>query len=106
MAIEKVVIILTYSSFTHSLIHACTGIASRELARLYRENGNKVKAAECYHKHLNTIGFNQSNSNIDPEKAEGIMFLANYHRNKSDLTHAEEYCTHPLTDSLTHSLTQ
>ncbi len=80
--------------FTNSL--AYVGIATRELARLYRENGNTIKAAECYHKHLNTLGFNQMNSNIDQEKAEGIIFLANYHRNKSDLTHAEEYCTHSL----------
>ena len=93
----------TINSLSHSLTYvfahqlAYVGIATRELARLYRENGNTTKAAECYHKHLNTLGFNQANqSNIDPEKAEGKIFLANYHRNKSDLTHAEEYCTHSL----------
>ena len=101
---NSVLYLLTY-------LHAYEGIATRELARLYRENGNTTKAAECYHKHLNTLGLNQMNSNIDQEKAEGIMFLANYHRNKSDLTHAEEFCTLLLvltfcllTYSLAHSI--
>jgi hypothetical protein len=32
------------------------GIATRELARLYREAGDRHRAAECYHKHINAYG--------------------------------------------------
>lgn len=72
------------------------GIATRELARLYRDAGKSAKAAECYHRHLQTLGIgsNMTNQNqtIDAERAEGLLFLAYYHRSQGDLSHAEEYC--------------
>ena len=74
------------------------GIATRELARLYRDSGQATKAAECYHKHLQTLGVKLENPEklnaveIDSERAEGLLFLASYHRSKGSLHDAEEYC--------------
>lgn len=83
------------------------GIATRELARLYREAGQSGKAAECYHKHLQSLGIllgknignneNKGESNvdnpidIDSEKAEGLLFLACYHRTINDIKSAKVY---------------
>ena len=74
------------------------GIATRELARLYRDSGQSTKAAECYHKHLQTLGVKLEDPEkvntfeVDSERAEGLLFLASYHRSKGSLQNAEEYC--------------
>lgn len=70
------------------------GIATRELARLYREAGQSAKAADCYHRHLKMLGIGTDDGHylIDAERAEGLIFLASFHRSQGDLAHAEEYC--------------
>lgn len=76
------------------------GIAIRELARLYRDSGQAAKAAECYHRHLTALGSMESTDGvgsmkhdvIDGERAEGLIYLATYHRKRGDLKNAEEYC--------------
>ena len=63
------------------------GIATRELARLYREAGDRHQAAECYHKHISTYG-----EEINAEIAEGLLYLANYHKDRKDFNNAVAYC--------------
>jgi len=70
------------------------GIATRELARLYREAGQSAAAADCYHRHLKMLGIGSDDGHylVDAERAEGLIFLASFHRSQGDLVHAEEYC--------------
>ena len=75
------------------------GIATRELARLYRDAGMSGRAAECYHKHLQALGIDNATSDdglgsfiVDSERAEALLYLASYHRNQQDFFNAECYC--------------
>lgn len=87
------------------------GLATRELARLYRELGENAKAAEYYQRHVydrldikydeknlntfsNDIEFFQQNDNIaiDSDIAEGLLFLANAAFHNSDYLTSETYC--------------
>mmetsp|Transcript_1665 Transcript_1665/g.1667 ORF Transcript_1665/g.1667 Transcript_1665/m.1667 type:complete len:374 (+) Transcript_1665:388-1509(+) len=87
------------------------GLATRELARLYRDLGDNIKAAEYYQRHVydrldikydeknlnnmtNEIEFFQQNDNlvIDSDIAEGLLFLANTAYHNSDYLTAETYC--------------
>jgi anaphase-promoting complex subunit 8 len=84
------------------------GVATRELARLYRETGQPAKAAASYFKHLQLCGISLPDLDgdvqasflghsslqeegivIDDEKAKGLLFLATFYRSAGDWPKAE-----------------
>ena len=94
------------------------GLAMRELARLHREMGNSTKAAHFYLCHLQSrekarqsqhhheldgsdevMGNDQGgelaggiSEEVDVDLAEGLLFVAAYYFDKSELALAEKYC--------------
>jgi tetratricopeptide (TPR) repeat protein len=78
------------------------GIATRELARLYREQGNNDGAARCYLQHWISSGYIDATT-LKVSKAmealpvdtiaEAVLFVANFFKRLNDLTRAEDYCS-------------
>lgn len=98
------------------------GVATRELARLYREENRMTEAATCYLRKLAAAGHNldellQGTSaaggqaaatadlssgapfpvmstplSVDQEQVEGVLFLANYYKELRDFRASEVFC--------------
>jgi len=89
------------------------GIATKELATLYREDGNVEQAARCYLRHLELkfqaqlnqpppdLGGNAmeaiiSSVKVDEPEAEALLFLAFYHRDHGEFDLASMCCSRLL----------
>ena len=81
------------------------GVATRELARLYKEEDMLDKAAEVYRRFLDegrdegmgeVLGSRSRNVQRDHENAEGILFLASYYRGKGRFDMVHGYCSRLL----------
>lgn len=93
------------------------GVATRELARLYREENRMAEAATCYLRKLAAAGHNleellqgtsaagvaeMSSGNalsamsaplpVDQEQGEGVLFLATYYKEQGDFRASEVFC--------------
>eukprot|EP01041_Mallomonas_annulata_P003336 gene3336-6600_t len=69
------------------------GIATRELARLYRETGQLSRAASCYLRHVMSLG---ETAEVDSDSAEALLFLSNHHKDRGELSQAETFCSRLL----------
>ena len=65
------------------------GIATRKLAKLYREEGEKEKAARCYQRLVDNV---RGGSELDAPEAEALLFLASYHKEHSNFDAAALCC--------------
>jgi len=71
------------------------GLATRELARLYRELGDSDRAAVYYSKHLASReqgNGEMADSVVDGDAAEGLLFLATHAYGQGDAATAEKHC--------------
>ena len=79
-------------------------MATRELARLYKEVGELDRAAAVYRRFLNPPDNDEENTPAsvkfddqrDHANAEGILFLAYYYRNQGRYFLAHSYCSRLL----------
>ncbi len=93
--------------------HDAEGIATKQLATLYREDGESEKAARCYLKHLElrfqtqlnqsslssegaTIQVVISSVNVDEPEAEALLNLATYHLDHDKFEMASLCCSRLL----------
>lgn len=81
------------------------GIATQKLAALYRQDGQKEKAAQCYMRHLElryqSTATNPSDLKLESilngvvvqaSEAEALLYLATYHRNHGEYETAALCC--------------
>lgn len=66
------------------------GVATQQLAKLYRDGGESEKAAQCYQKHLDMRGID---TNIDELEAEALLFLGHYHKDAKNYEVASVCCS-------------
>lgn len=66
------------------------GVATRELARLYRDIGSVDLAAGCYLRHVLA---QTDSSDIDSDMAEALLYLAIYYKTRGELINTENYCS-------------
>ena len=93
--------------------HDTEGIATKQLASLYREDGDAERAARCFLKHLELRYQSQlsqasmsaegasvqtiiSSINVDEAEAEAMLNLAIYHRDNGEFSIASLCCTRLL----------
>ncbi len=93
--------------------HDAEGIATRQLAILYREDGDAERAARCFLKHLElryqaqlsqaslssegaSVQTIISSINVDEPEAEALLNLAIYHRDNGEFNIASLCCTRLL----------
>jgi anaphase-promoting complex subunit 8 len=84
------------------------GIATKELAKLYRDQGKHDQAIRYYLNHWISLGYItstdyhitntmmhglSSDQKLDENFVEGILYVGNYFFSKGYLSHAEEYCS-------------
>ena len=70
------------------------GIATRKLAKLYREEGDMEKAARCYQRLISNSG--SGGGDLDSAEAEALIFLANFEKDAGNYDVAAAYCTRLL----------
>ena len=66
------------------------GVATQQLAKLYRDGGEFEKAAQCYQKHLDMRGMD---ANVDELEAEALLFLGHYHKDAKNYEVASVCCS-------------
>jgi len=66
------------------------GVATQQLAKLYRDGGEFEKAAQCYQKHLDMRGMD---ANLDELEAEALLFLGHYHKDAKNYEVASVCCS-------------
>mgnify|MGYP000176610271 CR=1 FL=1 len=68
------------------------GIATKKLAKLYRDEGHKFKAAQCYRSLLQ----DGDDAPLDSSEAEAILFLARFEYDTANLNQAANFCSRLL----------
>ncbi|GMI06598.1 hypothetical protein TrVE_jg7936 [Triparma verrucosa] len=68
-------------------------IATRKLAKLYREEGENEKAARCYQRLVSGSGNEDA---LDAAEAEAFLFLAQYMKDSGNFDVATVYCSRLL----------
>jgi len=63
-------------------------LATKKLAKLYREEGDKKRAADCYLRLIDNIG-----SELDQGEAEAVLFLAQYFKNLQNYENSAIMCS-------------
>ena len=71
------------------------GIATLQLAKLYKEKRDDVKAAECYQQHLNAQRGRPDHGDTK-ETADALEFLARHHLQQRQLEIASKFCSRLL----------
>jgi anaphase-promoting complex subunit 8 len=66
-------------------------LATKKLAKLYREEGDVKKAADCYLRLIDNLG-----SSVDAGSAEALLFLAQYFKNIHNYENAALMCSRLL----------
>ena len=69
------------------------GIAFTELARLFRDEGDKARAAHYFSE---TLKLREQLGISGPETQEALLFLANYCKDSGSLEEAQQYCSRLL----------
>ncbi|GMI09253.1 hypothetical protein TrRE_jg10707 [Triparma retinervis] len=66
-------------------------LATKKLAKLYREEGDAKKAADCYLRLIDNLG-----SSVDQGSAEALLFLAQYFKNIKNYENSALMCSRLL----------